>query len=92
MTGRSSPNSADLGEARVLAASIRMAQLHKFAAHVGALRVAAGLTDLEFAKRCALKVETIRAIEQARIEPCLTLLVILRDGLRVSSDTLIGNL
>ena len=66
--------------------------MRDFVAHVKALRVAAGLTLPQAARRCRLNVENFRDIQGARVEPRLTHLLSLGHGLQVSSDVLFGNL
>jgi transcriptional regulator with XRE-family HTH domain len=56
------------------------------------LRLAAGLTRAQFARRCRLPTSTISQAELGRGEPRLVLILILCDGLRVSPDALMGAL
>jgi ribosome-binding protein aMBF1 (putative translation factor) len=88
---RPKPISPDaLAAARVLAESERTKLVRTFAAHVSELRQAAGLSQAQYAARCQLSVEVIEEIELARIEPVLTLPVLLSNGLGIAPKVLIG--
>jgi transcriptional regulator with XRE-family HTH domain len=88
---RSRPQ-ARAGESRLRTASERIALSRAFGARVRELRLAAGLTRAQFARRCRLPTSTISQAELGRGEPRLVLILILCDGLRVSPDALMGAL
>ncbi len=81
-----------MGGSRVQAAAERMILMRVFGERLRELRLARGLTPKRTASRCRVPPEAIRNVEAGRIEPALSLILILCDGLGVSPDELIGGL
>lgn len=74
------------------AAAERMILMRVFGEKLRELRLARGLTPKRLANRCRVLPEAIRDVEVGRIEPALSLILILCEGLGVSPDELIGGL
>jgi transcriptional regulator with XRE-family HTH domain len=86
------PRAADAGEGRLRAASERMMLTRAFGEKLGHLRVAAGMSRWQLARRGRISPSTLSKTERGVSEPRLSLILILCDGLDISPDTLIGEL
>ncbi len=69
-----------------------MMLMRAFGERLRQLRLAAGLAPGRLASKCRVSPDMLNNIEGGRVEPSLSLILILCDGLGVSPDTLIGEL
>jgi transcriptional regulator with XRE-family HTH domain len=70
-----------------------LALIRAFGEHLRARRQAAGLSTGALAERCRVSVSTISKLELGRGgEPGLTMILIVCDGLAISTDMLLGEL
>lgn len=80
------------GSRRLQAAAERMSLMQMFGERLRELRLARKVTPKRLASKCRVPPEAIRNLEAGRIEPALSLILILCDGLGVSATELIGGL
>jgi transcriptional regulator with XRE-family HTH domain len=79
-------------ESRLRAASERMLLMRAFGERLRQLRLAAGLTRSQLARKCRISQSTLSRAELGRSEPSLSQILILGDALQVTPDALIGGL
>ena len=77
---------------RVLGPAERATLARQFGARVRELRMAAGLTPDELGARCGTVGQTISKIENGRLEPRVSQIVQICQGLDVTPKTLLGDL
>ncbi len=79
-------------ESRLRAASERMTLMRAFGQRLRELRLAAGLTRRQLARKGCISQSTISKAELGRSEPSLSLILILGAALSITPGTLIGGL
>ena len=90
--GGKPPRAVD-GEARLRAASERMMLTRQFGEQMREMRIAAGLSRSQLARRSRVSVATIRKAELGQGgEPGLVLILTVSSGLRVQPGELLGKL
>jgi transcriptional regulator with XRE-family HTH domain len=90
--GSGDPASAT-SEQRLRASTERLALIRAFGEQLRARRQAADLSTGALAERCRVSVSTISKLELGRGgEPGLTMILIVCDGLAISTDMLLGEL
>jgi transcriptional regulator with XRE-family HTH domain len=89
---RKQPGLGDARDERILGPAERRTLAQQFGARVRELRLAAGLTPDELGAHCGMVSQTISKIESGRLEPRVSQIVQLCQGLDVTPKTLLGGL
>jgi transcriptional regulator with XRE-family HTH domain len=90
--GARRPHAGEGGEGRLRAASERMMRTRAFGEKLRHLRVAAGLTRGQLARKGRISPSTLSKAGLGRSEPRLSLILVLCDALKLSPNILIGEL
>jgi ribosome-binding protein aMBF1 (putative translation factor) len=77
---------------RLQFAAERMELVRAFASRLAEHRLAAGLSPSELAGRCRIAPDMITRIERGRVEPRLTVMLILCEGLGLTPSQLLSGL
>jgi DNA-binding XRE family transcriptional regulator len=93
--GESDPDQSAVGEraeARLRAASERLALTRAFGAKLRSMSKTAGLSTRELAERCGIAPYTLTKIELGKREPSLSYILFICEGLNVTANELLDGL